>query len=160
MRAAVMADLHPTVGRVFGPCHDVLQNALTMAAVIATDVQDLANQYAIAYSRVALSIGAGSFVRSPVLAAQERTTILVAKVTKAPLFLLVVINLGFVVMGAMLATAIARTSREVHEVQSRFSIAGIIANVFEKKWAGRPAETVERLYAEYWEGDSTTRVGI
>jgi len=93
-----------------------LQNALTMAAVIATDAQDLANQYAIAYSKVTLSIGAGSFVLSPVLAVQERTTILVAKVPKAPLFLLVVTNLVFIVMGAMLATAVARTPREAHEV--------------------------------------------
>jgi len=137
-----------------------LQNAMKMAAVLATDAQDLANQYAISYTKVALSIGAGSFVRSSAVAAQKRSTILVAKVPKAPLFLLVVINLIFIVMGVVLAIMAAKTSQEAHEVQSRFSITGIVATMFEGEKASRPAEAVERLYGEYWEGNHTSRVGI
>ncbi|KAK5940848.1 hypothetical protein PMZ80_007265 [Knufia obscura] len=137
-----------------------ISSALQIASVIAEDAQDLADQFAIAYSKVALSVGAGSMVRTPALAAQERNTILVAKVPKAPLFLLVVINLIFVVMGFVLAVLAARTSQEAHEVQSRFGIAGIVANMFEGEKAARPADAVERLYGEYWEGNQTSRVGI
>jgi len=137
-----------------------ISNALQIASVVAEDAQDLANQFATAYSKVALSIGAGSMVRTPATAAQERSTVLVAKVPKAPLFLLVIINLALVVMGFVLAFMAARTSQEAHEVQSRFTIAGIVANMFEGEKAGRPADAVERLFGEYWEGSKTSRVGV
>lgn len=137
-----------------------ISSALQIASVIAENAQDLADQFAIAYSKVALSIGAGSLVLTRAAAAQERSTILVAKVPKAPLFLLIVINLVFVVMGFVLAFMAARTPQEAHEVQSRFSIAGIVANMFEGEKAGRPADAVERLFGEYWEGSKTSRVGV
>ena len=137
-----------------------LSSALQIASVVAEDAQDLANQFAMGYSKVALSIGASSILRTPATAAQVRSSILVAKVPKAPLLLLLIVNLAFVVMGFVLAIMAARTSQEAHEVQSRFTIAGIVANMFEGEKAGRATGAVERLFGEYWEGSNTNKVGV
>lgn len=143
-----------------------MANAFNMAASVADTAQDLSDQFALAYSKIALSIGAGSVVKSPALAAQTRTSILVAKVPKAPLFLLVVINLIFVLLGVVLAIVAARSSPEAHEAQSRFSIAGIVAGMFEGDTAktaasdGLVGAQIEKLYREYYEGGATKRIGI
>lgn len=143
-----------------------MANAFNMAASVAATAQDLSDQFALAYSKIALCIGAGSVVRTPALAAQTRATILVARVPKAPLFLLMVINLIFVVLGIALAVDAARSSPEAHEVQSRFSIAGLVAGMFEKETMKTgPSDRlvlgkVERLFREYYEGGATKRVGI
>lgn len=139
-----------------------LQNAITQATATATSAQDLADQYATALTKTILSVGAGSVMQSSAVAVQERTSVLVAKVLKAPLYLLIMTNLSFVIMGIALSVIAAMTSREAHEIQGRLSIEGLVANMFEGERAKRPSEAVQRLFGEYWERDCghATRVGI
>lgn len=143
-----------------------IQNAFNMAAAEASSAQDLADMFSLSFSKIALSVGAGSLHTAPALAAKLRQSLLVAKVPKAPLFLLVVCNFAFVVVGIILAVAATMSSPEAREVQSRLSIAGVVAYMFdgetaraadmEHSVAGRP----EKLFAEHYEGDMTKRIGI
>lgn len=138
-----------------------MQTALQMVSIIAENSQDLANEFAIEYSKIALSIAAGSVVRTAPIVVQNRDSVLVAKVPKAPMFLLVAINLVFVIVGAFLGYTALRSSSEAHEAQARFSIAGLVANLFEGDVARNPGYAVERLYGEYWDGGRTmSKVGI
>ena len=139
-----------------------LQNAIEEAMIMATDSQDLADQFALSLRGTVLSLAAASVMAIPALIAQNRTSILVAKVPQAPLYLLILTNLSFVLMGIGLSIIAAMTSTEAHEVQGRLSIEGLVANMFEGERAKRPTEDVQRLFGEYWEGNDgqVTRVGI
>lgn len=143
-----------------------LQNAFAISAAEATSSQNLADMFSITLSKVALSVGAGSVVQMPASAAQLRDSILVAKVLKAPLYMLVICNLAFVVAGIVLAVAAVGTSAEAREVQARLSVAGIVAYMFdgeiartagiEESVAGKP----EKLYTEFYDGQMVKKVGI
>lgn len=137
-----------------------LQSDLQLAGIVATDAQGLADQYALAYSKVALSIGAGSVVPSPVIQAQRRRTILVAKVPKAPLLLLVIVNLIFVCLGAVLTFMALRSSHHAFQVQMRLSITGIVAILFGSRRANQAAEDHEYLFDEFWENGRGNRIGV
>lgn len=143
-----------------------IQNALLLDLALATSAQDLADLFSLSFSKIALSVGAGSVVTGPALAAQSRKSALVAKVLKAPLFMLVICNVGFIVMGCMLALAAIRSSTEAREVQSRLNITGIVAYMFDgeiAKAAGAEqsvAAEPEKLYAEYYRGEEIQRIGV
>jgi hypothetical protein len=137
-----------------------LQTAVTVAASTATDAQDLADQIALAYSKVALGVGAQSVQRAPALAAQERTSLLVARVPMAALFSLVASNLLFVLVGvALTIAALATSGDEVRDVQARLSIFGLVADRFEGLRASRGAEEMEELFEEH-DGRGSMRIAI
>jgi hypothetical protein len=87
---------------------DQLKQAASLAAV-STSTLELTNRMALAFSTVALAMGSQSVGAQPALEAQERTSLLVARILLAPLFILVILNLLFVVLGIIL-TVIAITS--------------------------------------------------
>jgi hypothetical protein len=137
-----------------------LQTAVTVAASTATDAQDLADQIALAYSKVALGVGAQSVQRAPALAAQERTSLLVTRLPMAALFSLVAANLLFVLVGvALTIAALATSGGEVREVQARLSIFGLVADRFEGLRASRRAEEMEDLFEER-DGKGSMRVAV
>jgi hypothetical protein len=65
---------------------------------------------ALAFSTVALAMGSQSVGAQPALEAQERTSLLVARILLAPLFILVILNLLFVVLGIILIVIIIISS--------------------------------------------------
>jgi hypothetical protein len=75
---------------------DQLKQAASLAAV-STSTLELTNRMALAFSTVALAMGSQSVGAQPALEAQERTSLLVARILLAPLFILVILNLLFVV---------------------------------------------------------------
>lgn len=79
-----------------------LQQAASLAA-FSNSEQELADKIALAYSKIALAIGSEAVTPLPAIAAQERSSSLVARVPAAPLFTLVIANLLFVVLGIILA---------------------------------------------------------
>jgi uncharacterized membrane protein len=134
------------------------QNAVT--ASFSNSVQELADKMALSYSKAALSIAAQSFKQAPTEYAQQRTSLLVARVSVAPLFALVGANLLFVVAGiVLLVIALIFRTTEVREAQARLSITGVVAHAFENRHSSQLVKEVEELFEEN-EGRSSVRVGI
>jgi hypothetical protein len=141
------------------PGTPTLQQAAALA-VFSNNSQELADKIALAYSQVALALGAQVVKRSPAVAVQERESFLVARVPAAPLFTLVIANLLFVILGIILtAIALGTSGGEVREVQARLSIVGLVADRFE---AQRGRDGVEDMDAHFEEkdGNNSIRVAI
>jgi hypothetical protein len=126
--------------------------SLEQAASLATfsnSAQELADKIALAYSRVALAVGADVVVPSRASAAQQRNSFLVSRVQAAPLFTLVAANLLFVLLGVVLTiVALVAGNGEVHDVQARLSIVGLVADAFEGSRARRGVENMDDLFQE------------
>lgn len=136
-----------------------LQQAASLAA-FSDSAQELADKIALAYSKVALAIGAQAVMPHPALAAQERTSSLVARVPLAPLFTLVTANLLFVALGFVLTgIALGTSGGEVRDVQARLSIVGLVADRFEALRARRRVGSVDELFEEN-DGHGSMRVEI
>lgn len=129
------------------------------AAELAVSAQDFADQYAVSYSKINIAGGVNSVQRTPVLVAQQRADILVARVPKAPLFLLLSVNTLFILLGLILTAMAAFTSREASEVRSRLTIEGVVTNLFEREAARELAEVAEQGLGKR-QGQETVRVGV
>ncbi|OQV08682.1 hypothetical protein CLAIMM_12910 [Cladophialophora immunda] len=135
-----------------------LQTAAIVATFMAKDAQDLADQMAIAYSKVTLGVGAQSVQGAPAIA--ERTSFLVTRLPMAPLFGLIAANLAFVLLALILTVIALRTSGgEIREIQARLSIVGLVADRFEGGRAKDPAKDMDELFEEH-DGATGTRVGM
>ncbi|THV71581.1 hypothetical protein D6D28_04326 [Aureobasidium pullulans] len=136
---------------------------LAQAASLATfssSAQQLADKMALAYSRAAMSIFTAAVVPVPALAAQSRTQTLVARVSVAPLFTLVLANLMFVILGILLTCVTVWASNDdVNDVQARLSLTGLVADRFEGSQGQQAVKDMEDLFEEY-EGQSSARIGI
>jgi hypothetical protein len=125
-----------------------LQQAASLAA-LSSSAQELADKIALAYSRIALAIGAEAVVPTPALAAQERSSSLVARIPAAPLFTLVAANLLIAALGVMLTLlALSSSGGEAGDVQARLSVMGLVADHFEGVKARRGVESMDELFDE------------
>jgi len=112
------------------------------------------------FSRASLSVGASTLQPNDAIIAQERSTKLVTRIPKAPLYTLVLANMLFVALGIALAVlAIARSGGEVREIQARLSIEGLVADIFEGRRAKERVESIDDLFEEKY-GQESTRVVI
>jgi len=136
-----------------------LQQAASLVA-FSNSEQELADKIALAYSKIALAIGSEAVTPLPAIAAQERSSSLVARVPAAPLFTLVIANLLFVVLGIVFAgMALGSSGSEVREVQARLSIVGLVADRFEGLRARNGAEKMDELFEES-DGSGSLRVVV
>lgn len=88
-------------------------------------------------------------VLAPATLVQRRVTSVVTKLPKLVLWLLVVVNLLFALLGSVLGIlALRATSPEVHQVQIRLSTAGLAAQLFDPEYAQRVALNYEKLFKE------------
>ena len=123
-------------------------------------MQELCLKFAMSFNRASLSVGASTLQPNDAIVAQERSTKLVTRIPKAPLYTLLLANMLFVALGIALAVlAIARGGGEVREIQARLSIEGLVASVFEGGRAKEGVESVDDLFEEKY-GQESTRVGI
>ena len=130
------------------------------AATGEEDAQALADSYAYQYSRTAMALFSGTLTGRPTIVEQQRERVLVARVPKAPLYLLVAFNIVYGVLGIVLAVlALSASPSETNEVRERLSIAGIVASSFEGARARRPLESKKEMFAEHF-GESSGKVGI
>lgn len=142
-----------------GVATDFLKQAASVAPFSAT-VQGMADRFAFAFSQAALAVGSSAVQPIQAVEAQERTTSLVTRVEKGPLYTLIGANLIFVLLGIMLAIiALATSAEEVREIQSRLGIAGLVADRFEGERAKEGTTEVEGLFEERL-GGSSRRVFI
>lgn len=98
----------------------------------------------------------------PAVLAQTRTSKVITKVPVAALWLLVLANAIYALLGIALATmALVYTNPSVHQVYTRLSITGIVAQLFEREYAERAVESEESLFRENVEKDAEVkRVGV
>ena len=75
-------------------------------AAIATmyNVRDVGDSLALSFSKVASALAGGGMTVRNITMAQKRENRIVARVPKAPLFLLITLNLLFAALGMVLAT--------------------------------------------------------
>lgn len=110
--------------------------------------QDIADQFALAYSRNALATTAMTFVPQDALVSQQREQIQVAMVPKIPLYALISANLLLVVLGCILTTvALIALRGNTGEVQARLSVHALVAKAFEER-AVNPVKEAEDLFEE------------
>jgi hypothetical protein len=84
----------------------------------------------------------------------------VSRVPKHPFYLLISINIAFIVLGLLLVILAAMTSREGRQAQYRLTIAGIVANLFDRENARKESTAIEQLFGEYHGIGDPVRVGI
>ena len=119
-------------------------------------MQELCHKFAMSFNRASLSVGASTLQPNDAIAAQERSTKLVTRIPKAPLYALVLANMLFVALGIALAVlAIARSGGEVREIQARLSIEGLVAYAFEGRRAKESVESIDDLFEEKYGQEST-----
>lgn len=128
-------------------------------AMFSDSVQGLADYMALSYSKAALSFFASTLLEQDAVHAEERASMLVARVPIAPLLALVVANLLFVVAGiVLLAIALLYSDGRTKDVQSRLSIAGLVSHAFEARHDMAIQHTQE-LFEES-DGKGSTRIGL
>lgn len=118
--------------------------------------QDLANDWAEQYSQIALGLSTGAMSPRLNTYQQTRSSILVARIPKIPLFVLIGLNLLYAIIGIVLAlySALFSSPRTTKDVQARLSVAGLVAVCFEPQHrALGPAEQIEDLFTEKGHGD-------
>ncbi|KAF2475883.1 uncharacterized protein BDR25DRAFT_310334 [Lindgomyces ingoldianus] len=138
----------------------VLQ-AGAVAAYNSNSSTELAEKFALAYSQAALAVSVGAVFPAAPLEAQQRRSLLVARVPKTPLFFLVASNLLLVLLGLVLTllALIALRGGEAGEVQARLSIAAIVAAHFERSRGEQPVNKIEKLFEEN-RGVQGPRIGV
>lgn len=88
-------------------------------------------------------------IPAPATLAQRRNTAVITRLPKAALWLLVVANLLYALLGCVLATlAMKVTSPEVHQVHVRLSTAGLAAQLFDASQAQHRANNDKDLFRE------------
>lgn len=138
--------------------HNIKQ--ATKTAIFSPTGPEFANKVALAFSKVTLALGAQGVGPRPALAAQDRRTILAARIPKAPLVTLVVFSLLYALCGLMLTVLAVRATRhKIPDLQAGLSIAGLVADRFEEPSSRCKPGCVEDMFQEY-SGKEDKRVGI
>jgi hypothetical protein len=154
-----------SVGTLFniGAYYGFGKVALETAAYSANQYQDppeMADAWARAYSRTAAALGSGIIAPRANLEEQIRSTKLVSRVPKAPLYTLVGLNTLYALLGVALAClALSSHPSETNELRKKLSTAGIVAACFEGERAERAVEKKREMFAEYEGADADAASG-
>lgn len=139
-----------------------LRGAADLGALLANNTQDMANTFALEYSRILLSIVSGALQTSPILNGRQRTTKIVARVPTTPLYFLVasvalMIGLGiYLTITALITTRI----KEIEEVRARLSIKQLVADRMEPEAARVPIKSLDDIFTTEAPAGLTKRIGI
>ena len=130
-------------------------------ADLANTSQEFADTFAGMFEQVSLGMSVAAYVNYTNLEEQVRSSILVARVPKAPLFTLIAFNFLFVIFGLVAFTlALKSQPRLARDVQARLSVIGLVANQFEGERAGTRVSKMEDLFGEYVGVEQKSRVGL
>ena len=138
-----------------------------IAAYIASfsaSAQELANKWGDQLSQFALGLSAGVMSPHSNLLQQSRTEKLVARVPKAPLYALVLLNLIYAVLGLVLAVyaaVFAGVGRGTGAARQRLTVHGLVAECFERsERAPRGRNKSEECFDEREGGGISGGVGV
>ncbi len=166
---------YPFINGITGSWGDEqLYQGLQLSVVGAETSEDLASSFATVYDKTLVAIPAGVLNALPVVNARQRVQTQVARVQKAPLVCLLLLNLLYAGVGivltatALTAVGFGRPRVEeggigegggVRDVQARLSVAAVVAESFEAPNLGEDARSVDDLFAER-RGRVTRRVAL
>lgn len=151
-----------------------LHQGLQQSFLRAKTSEDLESFFATVYDQTLVAIPAGVLNALSVVNATQRVQTQVARVQKAPLVCLLLLNLLYAGVGIVLtATALAAVKFSkprvdkgkigrvggVRDAQARLSVAAIVAESFEAPNLGDDARSVDDLFAER-RGKVTRRVAL
>ncbi|KAJ5174795.1 uncharacterized protein N7482_000672 [Penicillium canariense] len=117
-----------------------LRDAADLGAILANDTQDMADIFALEYSRILLSTVSGALQASPILGGRQRTTKIVARVPTVPLYFLLASVALMIGLGIWLTVAALITIRikDIEEVRARLSVKQLVADRMEPEAARAP----------------------
>jgi hypothetical protein len=137
-----------------------LQRGIQLADLTNTS-QKFADTFAGVFEQVSLGMSVAAFVNHTNIEEQVRSSILVARVPKAPLFTLMAFNFLFVFFGLVaFALALKSQPRLARDVQARLSVIGLVTNQFEGARAGTWVSKVEDLFGEHVGDEQKSRVSL
>lgn len=138
------------------------ERALQLASASASSVGDFVGAYAAGLTKIYSYSMATQLSPRPALLAQTRVSKVITKVPVVALWLLVVANGLYALTAICLAVlAFMYTSPSVHQVYTRLSITGLVAQLFEREYAERAVDSEEALFRENVErGAEIKRVGV
>ena len=136
--------------------------ALQYASSSASSMQAFIDSYALGLSKIRSYSLSTQMSPRPALLTQTRDSKVITRVPVAALWLLVLANGLYALLGLGLAvTALIYTNPSVHQVYTRMSITGIVAQLFEREYAERAVESEEMLFRENVDKDAEIkRVGV
>jgi hypothetical protein len=136
-----------------------LHQAFSVAGLGAA--QQMADNWAVEYSRVAVSLGVAALQGRPADASEYRVPVLLSRIPMAPLASLLVANFLYCVAGVVLACMAIMAVRdgETKEVLERATIIGMVAAYFGAEAAQGLVKDMNDTYVELSHGDMR-RVGI
>lgn len=132
------------------------------ANIIPKTVKEIIDTYSRAVSRLSLIPLASQTTPQPALLVQSRGSKVVSKVPKAAVWTLVVANMLFALLALGLTLfALTTWSPDIHQLYTRLSITGLIAQLFEGSYAHRHVKDDEELFREHaGVKEEAKRVGI
>ena len=124
--------------------------SVQVAYVLSNTSQQLADNYGRIFEQIVLAYTATGWAEKPNTQMQLRETMLVARIPKAPLFLLITLCLLYVALGVVLGTVVGFSDPAAsRDVQARLSVFGLMASRFETgENASAPGTTVEDMFEE------------
>lgn len=137
----------PSLG-LFDHSYTYLNSYFDINAV-ETSVEDMVNATAFSFSKDFASVLGAQTVQTPAEKAQSRNALLVSQVPKSALWTLILANLIYALLGISLAIlAFLAFSNDVHQLNVRFSVAGLVAGLFERPFSHRPVNGETDLFEE------------
>lgn len=125
-------------------------------------MQAFIDSYALSLAKVRSYSLATQMSPRPALLTQTRNSKVITKVPVAALWLLVIANALYALFSLGLAVmALVYTTPSVHQVYTRMSITGIVAQLFEREYAERAVDSEEMLFRENVDKEAEIkRVGV
>ncbi|EFY96420.1 hypothetical protein MAA_08127 [Metarhizium robertsii ARSEF 23] len=112
--------------------------------------QEIASKFAYTYSEIALAASGAALEPGPAVEAQLRSSMIVAKMPKAPLGCLVAANLLLAVLGILLTImALLVLNNDVGDVKARLGIPALVATHFETNGGDKPVKNIEDMFEEF-----------
>jgi hypothetical protein len=159
VRSFVTHPANASVGRVFmlpAAFSDVGHYKLFFDAQIAAAqsrvFQDFVDSVSLSFSKMVAALAHPALERTTTTIGQQRTSMIMAKLPKAPLFVLVAANLLFAVAAVMLAVEALRASRRgaPWQMKLRLGIPALVAHLLDKEdLAKRHVEKTKELFPEF-----------
>lgn len=137
-----------------------LHSKVNFIASNSRSSQDLGNGFATVFGETLMGLAAGQMSNRTALEQQTRSTKIVAKVNKVSLWTLVGLNFAYAGLGIVFALIALFTTREGHrDVQVKLSAPGLVAELFEESYTGKPVDSTEKLFRKY-DGLSSAKIGF
>jgi hypothetical protein len=128
----------------------LFSSASATANILQTSPQTFIDTWIKAVTSVLSYPLAGQSSSRPAELVQQRVAKVVTKLPISALWILVVANMSYALLGLVLAIlALMTNSPDVHQVQARLGVAGLTASLFERVYSEKVVRSDTELFAEH-----------